>query len=48
MATLDDVLVRIAKEINQRVGPDGKPPAPVVPDQQVVDVERLEADDFSG
>lgn len=44
VATLDDVLSRIANEINDRVGADGKPPAPVVPDERAVDVDRLAAD----
>lgn len=48
VSTLDDVLGRIATEINERVGPDGKPPAPVVPVERAVDIERLEADDLSG
>jgi hypothetical protein len=45
VSTLDDVLHRIATEINQRVGPDGKPPAPVVPEEQAVDVNTLIGDD---
>lgn len=48
VSTLDDVLTRIANEINDRVGPDGKPPAPVVPDEQAVDVDQLQVDDLSG
>ncbi|MGH2917847.1 MAG: hypothetical protein ACRDLS_04500 [Solirubrobacteraceae bacterium] len=37
-------LTRIANEVNDRVRPDGKPPAPSVPDEQAVDVGQLSDD----
>ena len=44
IADLDDVLYRIASEINKLAGSDGEPPPPIEPSQQAVAPETLEPD----
>lgn len=44
VATLDDVLYRIASEIRVQAGPTGRPPAPITPSARVVDVNTLTPD----
>lgn len=41
VTSLDDVLYRIQSEIARRVGPNGEPPAPVIPVERAVDLKKL-------
>jgi hypothetical protein len=45
VSNLDDVLHRIASEINLLAGPDREPPAAVTPDEPVVNTDELAADE---
>lgn len=45
VSDLDDVLHRIASEINMLAGPDREPPAPVTPEAPVVDTSKLEPEE---
>lgn len=44
VSDLDDVLHRIASEINQLAGPEREPPPPVTPDERAVDTDQLALD----
>ena len=45
VADLDDVLYRVASEINKLAGSDGKPPPPVEPSGTAVDADQLAPDE---
>lgn len=45
ITALDDVLYRIASEINALAGPEREPPAPVTPDKPAVQAEKLIPDE---
>jgi hypothetical protein len=45
IAALDDVLYRVASEINKLAGTDGKPPPPVQPSTTAVDADQLSSEE---
>lgn len=45
VSDLDDVLHRIANEINRLAGPGHEPPPPVTPEDEVVDTDQLALDE---